>query len=103
MGIDKFRTPDFAPSFRLREATSGKPGGYVWHAGDDWEQAGSPGTVVEASRQQLIYRNATILAGAVLGGSLVLIPPPTLLSNCSPLSRAFPAFARAPGAPVRFL
>ena len=25
-------TPDFAPSFRLREATSGKPGGYVGQA-----------------------------------------------------------------------
>jgi hypothetical protein len=25
-------TPDFAPSSRLREATSGKQGGYVWQA-----------------------------------------------------------------------
>ena len=25
-------TPDFAPSSRLREASSGRPGGYVWQA-----------------------------------------------------------------------
>jgi hypothetical protein len=31
-------TPDFALSLRLRDASSGRPGGYVWQAGNEPER-----------------------------------------------------------------
>ena len=89
MGIDKLRTPDVAPS-------SETPGGDVWQAGNDWERAGSPGTVVEARRQQSIDRNEVVLGGPVCGRSLLLVSLTTGRCNRSWRSRAFPRV------PVRF-
>jgi multidrug resistance protein MdtO len=49
--LDGF-VPDFAPSFRLREASSGKPGGYVGQARNEPERADDSAAVqlVEAER-----------------------------------------------------